>query len=182
MADNELVMITGNEGKAKEFQRLLGVPITHTKLDLVEIQSTDVAEVARHKAEEAYKLVGKPCFVDDTGLVFAAWGKLPGALVKWFIDEVGTDGMLRMLDGFDDRAATVTTALAYCDQDGARVFTGEVEGQVASSPAGENCFGYDEIFIPGGQELTFAQMTAEQKDAVSMRAIAAAAMKDFLQS
>ena len=182
MVNTELVMITSNVNKASEFERLLSMPVVHHELDLVEIQSTDVAEVAKHKATEAYKQIKKPCFADDTGLTINAWGNLPGALIRWFLDEVGTEGVLRMLESFDDRTATVTTALAYCDEEGVKIFTGRVEGFLSDAPKGENGFGYDEIFVPDGQELTFAQMTTEQKDAISMRAIAATAMKDFLQT
>jgi XTP/dITP diphosphohydrolase len=64
----ELILITGNAGKAKEFERLLGIEIHNQKIELPEIQATDVAVVAQAKAEAAYKILQKPVFVDDTGL------------------------------------------------------------------------------------------------------------------
>lgn len=181
MSKAEIVLITGNEGKAREFERLLGVQLTHQKLDLPEIQSTDVREVARNKVERAYELLGRPCLVDDTGLTINAWGRLPGALIRWFLDDVGNDGILKMLAADQPRDAYVTTALGYCDEQGSKVYVGELQGLISAQPKGDNGFGYDSIFIPGGQDKTFAEMANEEKDAISMRALAANAMKTEMQ-
>ncbi len=173
----EVTLITGNAGKAKEFERLLGVKVLNQKIALPEIQATDVALVAKEKALAAYAVVQKPVFVDDTGLYIHAWGDLPGALIAWFLDNVGNEGILKMLDGWGDRAATVVTALGYCDASGARVFVGKLEGTIAEVIRGENGFGYDPIFIPENQLKTFAEMNAEEKDAISMRAQAAHSLR-----
>src|SRR5690349_14270271 len=92
-----LTILTGNAGKVAEFERLLGVDLESVKVELPEIQSTDVAEVAKYKAQEGYRQLGRPCFVDDTGLTVHEWGQLPGALIKWFMDNVGNEGILQML-------------------------------------------------------------------------------------
>lgn len=177
----EITLITGNAGKAEEFSRLLGTQVLHEKIPLPELQATDVAVVANAKAEAAYLALQRPVFVDDTGLYISAWNNLPGALIAWFLDNVGNDGLIRMLSTWEDRSAKVITALGYCDEMGSRVFTGEVNGVIALEPIGENGFGYDPIFIPDGQHKTFAEMTATEKDAVSMRAIAAATMKSYFE-
>lgn len=171
--DKDITLITGNESKVREFERLLGVGLSYRKLDLPELQATDVRQVARLKAEEAYKQLGTACLVDDTGLTIHAWGELPGALIRWFLDNVGNEGILKMLAADAPRSATVVTALGYCDGNGSQVFTGEVRGTIASQPRGDNGFGYDAIFIPNGQEKTFAEMTHQEKDTHSMRALAA---------
>lgn len=177
----ELTLITGNESKAKEFSRLLGTTVLHQKISLPELQATDVTVVAKAKAEAAYQVLGRPVFVDDTGLYINAWNSLPGALIAWFLDNVGNEGLIQMLAGWDDRSARVVTALGYCDQAGSQVFTGEVAGSIAPVPTGENGFGYDPIFIPDGYSKTFAEMSSTEKDAVSMRAIAAATMKKHFE-
>lgn len=176
----QITLITGNQGKAQEFGRLLGVEISHQKIPLPEIQHTDVAVVAKAKAEAAYKELQQPVFVDDTGLYINAWGNLPGALIAWFLDNVGNEGLIRMLEGWDDRSAKVVTALGYCDGNGSQVFVGEVSGTIAGVPRGENGFGYDPIFIPEGQSKTFAEMDDTEKDTNSMRALATQAMKRHL--
>jgi XTP/dITP diphosphohydrolase len=173
-------LITGNLGKVAEFERLLGFKFNHEKVDLPEIQTTDVREVVRYKAQLAYEKLGSPVLVDDAGLVVKAWGELPGALIKWFIDNVGNDGIIKML-GDSPRAAYVIVALGYCDQNGVKIFTGLTEGEVAKTPRGENGFGYDAIFVPSGQTKTFAEMTSAEKDAVSMRAKAVERLKLALE-
>lgn len=177
---NNIVLITGNTGKVAEFERLLGTALKHKQLELPEIQTTDVKKVARAKAQQAYSLLDKPCLVDDTGLTIDAWGELPGALIRWFLDNLGNDGILTMLAPGQPRTARVTTALGYCDKNGVQVFSGELLGSIANEPRGDNGFGYDPIFVPDGQYRTLAQMTSDQKDALSMRAAAAKAMREKL--
>jgi non-canonical purine NTP pyrophosphatase (RdgB/HAM1 family) len=173
-------LITGNMGKLNELRSLLGIELDYQKIDLTEIQATDVAEVAEAKAKEAYGSINTPVIVDDTALTIKSWGSLPGALIKWFIDNVGTDGIAKTLNGAGE-PAYVETALAYCDKSGVKIFTGRVEGTIADMPRGENGFGYDDIFIPHGCDKTFAEMTSEEKSAISMRAIAARKLKEFLE-
>lgn len=181
MSDHiNLTILTGNQNKVTEFERLLGTTLENVKIDLTEIQSTDVREVAKHKAEEGFKHLGKPCFVDDTGLTIHAWGTLPGALIKWFLEGVGNEGILKMLGDTQSRQATVTTAIGYCDKNGPQVFVGELNGTISDMPRGDNGFGYDAIFVPEGSDRTFAEMNAEEKDAISMRSLAAQAFKDSI--
>ncbi len=177
-----ITLITGNQGKANEFMHLLGIEVHNQKIPLPEIQSTDVAVVAKAKAEAAYAALQQPVFVDDTGLTIDAWGELPGALIAWFEGNVGNEGVLKMLDGWGNRSAKVTTALGYCDENGSQVFVGELNGEISESVRGENGFGYDSIFIPEGFDKTFAEMTNDGKNAISMRALAAQKMHDALLS
>lgn len=179
--NKEITLITGNENKVKEFERLLGFKLAHHKIDLPEPQTTDVKRVAEEKATKAYELLRKACLVDDTGLIVHSWGELPGALIRWFLDNVGSQGIVKMLGEYTSREATVTTALGYCDEHGPRVFTGEVHGEISLSPRGNNGFGYDDIFIPNGQSKTFAEMSNTEKDNHSMRQLAIKKMKEYLK-
>lgn len=178
----KLTLITGNESKASEFSRLLGRAVSHQKIDLPEVQSTDVTEVSKAKIAVAYQQLKTPVFVDDTGLTIHAWGELPGALIKFFLDNVGNEGILKMLAGEQDRSAHVTTSLGYQDNDRTIIAVGTVQGSIAPEPRGDNGFGYDAIFIPEGYDKTFAQMTDQEKDDVSMRALAAQDMLRQLNS
>jgi XTP/dITP diphosphohydrolase len=120
--------------------------------DLTEVQSFDVAHVAARKAADAFAQLGEPALVDDTGLSIHGWNGLPGALVAWFLDAVGRQGILDMAAGLTDRRATVVTALGYADATGVRVFQGTVDGCLATEPRGTSGFGYDAIFIPQRQQ------------------------------
>ena len=178
--NNKITLITGNKNKAKEFERLLGFAIERQKVELPEIQATDVRDVSAAKVRVAYEALGTAVFVDDTGLVIDAWGELPGALIRWFLDNVGNEGILKMLGDSSNRSARVITSIGYKDDSREFVVTGEVKGSIASEPKGQNGFGYDAIFIPEGCTKTFAEMTNSEKDAVSMRALAAHALREKL--
>jgi non-canonical purine NTP pyrophosphatase (RdgB/HAM1 family) len=169
---DRISLITGNEGKAREYATLLGIEVSAVKEDLIEIQSLDVVDVVTRKVQDAYSKVHSPVLVDDTGLTLNAWNGLPGALVAWFLNSVGPQGILDMAAGMTDRAATVTTALGYADVNGARVFTGTLQGHLTTERRGDGGFGYDSIFVPAGSDLTFAEMSSEEKNQISHRRLA----------
>lgn len=169
---DRISLITGNEGKAREYGALLGIEVGAVKEDLIEIQSLDVVEVVKTKIVDAYSKLRSPVLVDDTGLVLNAWNGLPGALVAWFLSSIGVQGLLDMAVSVTNRAASVTTALGYADANGVRVFTGTLEGTLTTERRGEGGFGYDSIFVPAGSDLTFAEMSSEEKNRVSHRRLA----------
>ena len=169
---NGISLITGNEGKAREYESLLGIEVTAVKEDLIEIQELDVVKVVQRKTQDAYAKLRRPVLVDDTGLALAEWNGLPGALVAWFLETVGPHGILTMATGVHNRRASVTTALGYADHAGVRVFTGTLHGSLTTELRGEGGFGYDPIFIPEGHDRTFAEMSSEEKNQVSHRRIA----------
>jgi non-canonical purine NTP pyrophosphatase (RdgB/HAM1 family) len=169
---DRISLITGNEGKAREYATLLGIEVSAVREELIEIQSLDVVEVVKRKIQDAYSKLQGPVLVDDTGLVLNAWNGLPGALVAWFLSSVGAQGILDMAAGVTDRSATVTTALGYADANGVRVFTGILQGTLTTERRGDGGFGYDSIFVPAGSDLTFAEMSSKQKNAISHRRLA----------
>lgn len=169
---DHISLITGNEGKAREYTTLLGLDVSAVKEDLIEIQDLDVVKVVERKVQDAYSKLQAPVLVDDTGLSLNGWNGLPGALVAWFLGAVGAEGILKMAEGVTDRRATVTTALGYADANGVRVFTGTLQGTLTTERRGDGGFGYDSIFVPAGSDLTFAEMSSEQKNAISHRKLA----------
>ncbi|TDD40308.1 non-canonical purine NTP pyrophosphatase [Saccharopolyspora elongata] len=175
-----LTLITGNVNKAREFTDILGIDVALFKTDLVEIQSLDVAEVVRSKAAAAYNTVGSPVLVDDTGLNLHAWGEYPGALIKWVIKEVGAQGLLDMAATVTDRRTTVTTAIGYADANGIQVFVGSLDGTLTTEPRGSNGFGYDPIFQPKGEPLTYAEMDPAYKNEISHRRKAVDQLREVL--
>ena len=101
---DRVALITGNAGKAAEYAAMLGIGVTPAKAELTEVQSLDVAIVAARKAADAYAQIREPVLVDDTGLTVHAWNGLPGALVAWFLDTVGAQGILTMTAGLDRKS------------------------------------------------------------------------------
>lgn len=119
--------------------------------------------------------------VEDTGLEFAAWNRLPGALIKWFLDTVGNEGILKILTGETNRKAVAKTAVGFFGGTQTRIFVGEVSGTVPETVRGTGGFGWDPIFVPDGHEKSFAEMTPAEKNAISMRKFALERMKAELK-
>ena len=169
---DKLTFITGNAAKAEQLGRHLNFPVTHQKVDLVEIQSLDLAEIVKHKAKEAFKIVGTPVLIEDTALVFTALDKLPGPLIKWFLTALDNKGLTRLLDGYKDRSARAEVLFGLYDGTTLRTFFGSAEGSIAKQPRGDRGFGWDPIFIPRGYDKTWGEMTPEVQKETSMRRIA----------
>ena len=163
------VFVTSSRAKLIEAERILGRHLIQHDLDLPEVQALDLETVIASKAQLACKVLGgAPVIVEDTGLFIDCWKGLPGALIRWFEETVGPAGICSMLEGFADRRARAQTMVAAYDGS-LEVFSGEVHGQIAHAPRGDQGFGWDTIFIPDGETRTFGEMTSEEKDLLSMR-------------
>jgi non-canonical purine NTP pyrophosphatase (RdgB/HAM1 family) len=176
-----LTFITGNPEKAAQLSRHLAYEVQHKKLDVHEIQSLDLEEVATHKAQEAYKLTNSPVLVEDTSLVFHALGNLPGPLIKWFLTSLGNDGLAHILNSYSDRSATAEVCFALCDENGVKMFKGHIDGTISKEPKGEKGFGWDPVFIPKGYEQTWGEMTINEQKETSMRRIALKELQTYLE-
>ncbi len=178
----DIVFITGNENKLREARQILGVDIVSKKLDLREVQGVDLEEVIEDKLSHAYKILKKPVMVEDTGLFLKALNGFPGALIKLLLDRVGREGVVKVLEGFDDKEVVAKCAVGFTsDGKDLKVFIGEIEGLIVS-PCGESGFGWDPIFQPKGYDKTFAEMSAEEKNGISHRCKALKKFKDYLDS
>lgn len=164
-----LTFITGNAGKAKYLSDHFHIPVLHHKLNLPEIQSLDLAEIIEDKAKRAYAAVNAPVIVEDVSLVFNGLERLPGPLIKWFLETLGNEGLCKLVDGTNDRSALAEVMFGFCDEHGVKIFHGKATGTIAPSPRGETNFGWDPIFIPDGHTKTWAEMTGAEKHASSMR-------------
>ncbi len=161
---------------------LLGFPIIHKNLDISEIQNLDLAKVAVDKAQKAFDIIRKPLIVDDTGIAIHAWNGFPGPFIAHILKAGGMPLVLKMMEATTDRQATFETVIAYHDGVEIRVFRGSTHGHIARAITqdGQQGFGMDGIFIPDGENRTYAQMSISEKGAVSHRAKAVAQLKDYL--
>lgn len=178
--NEEILFITGNNKKAEEVRAITGLNVVAKNLDISEIQSLSVEDVAKAKALSAFQITGCPIIVDDTGMSIDALNGLPGALVVWFLDILKPEGILKLLTNESNRKASVSTCIAYADKTGVFAFTGIIYGEISGSLKGENGFGYDPIFIPDGYSKTYAEMTSDEKNQISMRKIALLKFKEFI--
>ncbi len=156
------VFITGNPGKAAFLSKWLGLPIAHQALDLPEIQSMDLKEIAGYKAKAAYEILKSPVLVEDASLGFEALHGLPGPFIKWFLDKLTLQEICDLLQTYDNRSAVHEVCFCYYDGRKLEYFTGEQRGTIARGPLGETGFGFDPIMIPEGLDITYGQMNDEQ--------------------
>jgi len=177
-----ITIVTGNANKLKEIKMILGdnfpYELVINPADLPEYQG-DADMVSRLKCQSAYSIIKGPVIVEDTCLGFNSMSGLPGPYVKWFLKSIGPDGLYKMLAGFEDKTAKAMATLAYCDSEDGHVhlFKGITEGTIVS-PRGQGGFGWDTCFQPVGYDKTYAEMTADEKNAISHRKRAIEAMRD----
>lgn len=165
---------TSNDHKFAEASRILGklgVRARMARMQLPEIQSGSVAEVAEHKARAAAGSLDGPFFVEDDALEITSLGGFPGPYSSYVLGTLGLDGVLRLLEG-GDRRARFRAAVSYrAGGPGAPLESLEasVDGRISGGARGEG-WGYDPVFVPDGGDLTFAQMP--DKDGASHRGAA----------
>ncbi|KAL3317607.1 hypothetical protein Ciccas_003732 [Cichlidogyrus casuarinus] len=181
--------ITSNKNKLTEVVKILGNefnPYLDTQnVDLPELQGSSLEEISIEKCKIAAKSLNKPCFVEDTALCFRALGDLPGAYIKWFLEQLGTNGLRKMLIGFpgpDQFKAEAVCTLSFYDGNpnyDIEVFQGRVPGTIVE-PRGEHTFGWDPIFMPDGFDQTYAEMDRDVKNSMSHRSLAVQKLKKHL--
>lgn len=186
----ELIFATHNKGKLKEVQGLVPEGIKVISLDdlnmttEIEETGTTLQENALIKARYLYKQYKKPVLADDTGLEVNALGGAPGVYSARY---AGTHGdaeknmtlLLKNMESLEDRKARFRTVMAHIDAEGKEtLFEGIVEGVISKVRQGAEGFGYDPIFQPEGNTLSFAQMPLAEKNLISHRA---RALKKFIE-
>ena len=190
-----ITFVTGNFKKLIELRQILGIGVEthgdplpfsmeHQKIDLPELQGNPI-EIAQQKCRLAAAKVGGAVITEDTSLCFNALKGQPGPYIKWFLDSLGHEGLNKMLDGFDDRTGYAQTIVCFCTGPGKEpaVFEGRTNGTIVR-PRGPANFGWDPIFEPvdGNTGKTYAEMTADEKNAISHRGRALAQLRSFLKS
>lgn len=187
----KIVFATNNAHKLEEARALAGD--SFEILSLAEIGChDDIPETADTlegnaliKARWVKDRYGYDCFADDTGLMVDALDGAPGVYSARYAgpecDAVGNMRLLlRNLEGVADRHARFVTVIALILGELTEIFTGSVEGDIATEPHGTNGFGYDPVFIARESGLPFAEMSAEAKNAISHRGRAMRGLIEFL--
>ena len=177
-------LVTGNPNKLAEARRLCGHDLRAAGVDLPEIQSLDLVEVLEAKAEEAFRRLARPVIVEETGLELAAMNGFPGPLIKWMLDAMGAAGVARAAHALGDGTARARCLLLYTDGRRRRIAEGETVGRLVLPARGAGGFGWDPVFQPDGQpageERTYGEMTAAEKDRIGHRGRAWRALRPLL--
>lgn len=187
----KIVFATNNAHKLSEVSAVLGKGFELVTLrevgiteDIPETGAT-LDENALQKARYVWERTGLDCFADDTGLEVEALNGAPGVRSARYATEghdfaANNRKLLSELEGKDNRRARFRTVISLIQGGVERQVEGIVEGVIATEESGNEGFGYDPLFIPDGHTRTFADMSAEEKNAISHRARAVANLVKLL--
>lgn len=194
---DRLLLATRNQKKLAELRRILEPIVSVEVVGLDDVAPYDeapetaptFAENALAKARDAATETGLPSVADDSGLAVDALNGMPGVLSARWSGRHGDDlGNLELLlnqlsDVPDDRrgAAFVCAAAMVVPGDVERVVEAEMRGRIVREPRGSGGFGYDPIFVADGHDVTTAEMSAADKDAISHRGKAFRALAPILK-
>jgi XTP/dITP diphosphohydrolase len=177
----KIAVVTSNPHKAAEIAAFFGSAATveHIRMEIPEYRHPDVGEIARQKAEYAYRALNRPLMVDDTAFCIRALQGFPGPYAAYVLDTIGNGGILKLMDGVFDRSAYFETAIACVTGEGIIVFRGRIDGVIVP-PRGTGGFGYDPIFeVADGR--TLAELSIDEKSRISHRARALMQVKRWLE-
>ena len=194
----KIIFATNNAHKLSEVRQILGDAFEVLSLNDIGCHE-DIPETAPtlegnalQKARYVHEHYGCDCFADDTGLEVAALGGAPGVHTARYAEEQGwgeshdsganMDCLLHALEKKSDRSARFRTVIALLIKGEEHLFEGIVEGDIQHERHGSEGFGYDPVFQPKGYDTTFAEMSAEAKNAISHRGRATQQLAAFLNS
>jgi len=181
-----IAFATKNAHKVAEANRVLksyGIELYPAPIEKLEIQSDSLEEIALVAARHAYRELGKPVVVEDSGLFIEELKGFPGPYSSYVYKTIGLKGVLKLLEGCSNRRAYFKAAVAIAlREDFVKVFTGVVYGTISYEARGTYGFGFDPIFVPEGYSATFAELGEEVKCRISHRAKAFKALGAWLSS
>jgi len=190
---NKLVFATNNAHKLAEVRAILEPDFTI--ISLSDLNCTDdIPETADTlqgnaflKATYIHEKFGLDCFADDTGLEVEALGGEPGVYSARYAGEENNASnnmtkVLSLLGNATNRKACFRTVIALIFNGNTFYFDGRIDGTISFSPTGASGFGYDPIFVPEGYLLSFAQLSADEKNNISHRALVVNKLIDFLKN
>jgi non-canonical purine NTP pyrophosphatase (RdgB/HAM1 family) len=164
-----LILVSSNPNKGIEAERILGVPLLRVAISLPEIQAATIEDITRYKLDIARTKGYARLIVEDVSLGFDELGNFPGPYVRWLLEAAGGKGLAAIAYALNNRAAKAQCCVGYWDGKEAHLFMGECAGEILVQPRGERHFGWDAWFQPRGTKKTFAEMSDEEKDALSHR-------------
>ncbi len=189
----KIVFATNNAHKLREVQQTVG-----DKFEIVSLRECGVVEDipeneptlegnALAKARYIYSRTGLSCFADDTGLEVDALGGEPGVRSARYAtdghdDEANKRLLLERMAGKENRGAQFRTAMALILDGEEYLFEGIVRGEILTQECGDGGFGYDPLFAPEGHSESFAEMSAEEKNAISHRGRAVRKLAEYLKN
>jgi XTP/dITP diphosphohydrolase len=178
----KVYFVTSNEGKfreVKEIGKKYGIEIDWIRREYLEPQGSDLEEIAKISAQLLAEEIREPFFLEDSGLFIEALKGFPGPYSSYVFKTIGNEGILKIMNGVEDRRAYFLAVIAFWDGEKVLTFKGRVDGRIATEMRGDKGFGFDPIFEYNGK--TFAEM-GEEKNEVSHRRKALESFFEYLKS
>jgi XTP/dITP diphosphohydrolase len=175
-----IYFVTSNKGKFAEAREIFG-DLEMRNIGYTEIQADTLEEVATFGINEVADRLKGPVMIEDAGLFIQALKGFPGVYSAYVQKTIGNVGILKLMQGLENRDAFFKSVVAYVEPDMEPVmFAGEVHGRIGFEQRGKKGFGYDPIFYIGDESL--GEMETEEKNRISHRGASMKAMKQWLES
>ena len=165
----EIIFVTHNKGKAKSAERYFNnIKFKTYDFELDEPRSDDIKEIATAKVNQAFKMLNKPCIALDTGFFIDELNGFPRAFVNFSLDTIGIDGILKLMQGKENRKCEFKECLAYHDGNKIHYFYGKHPGNLSTKIQGinreEKCSDLWYIFKPEHFDKTLAEMDTVERE------------------
>jgi inosine triphosphate pyrophosphatase len=176
-----LKFITGNKGKIREVQGILGGELVEQlDVDLPEIQSLDPRKIIQAKLEYASGHYEGQFIVEDVSVSFPALNGLPGPLIKWFLEVLSLNEIYDLVAKYPDHSAEHKVVYGlYSPGKPIQFFEAFIQGEIVK-PIGNKDFGFGPLFKPNGSNKTYGEMELEEKLVFSPRVKALKLLKEHL--
>jgi XTP/dITP diphosphohydrolase len=172
-----IYFVTSNKGKYAEAQAIFG-DLVQMDIGYAEIQADTLEEVALYGMKEVAARSEGAVMLEDAGLFVDALQGFPGVYSAYVQKTIGNAGILRLMEGRENRSAYFKSVVAYAELGMETVmFSGEVHGQIGFEARGKKGFGYDPIFYVG--DVSLGEMDLEKKNQISHRAKSMGALKKW---
>ena len=163
----KITYVTGNWAKiksAKQYLEPLGYEVEQIKMEVPELQEDSIEEVAKYSAKWASEKLQKDVLKNDSGLCVDALNGFPGPYTHYVQDTIGEDGLLKLLEGEQNRKAQFVEVLAYCEYGkDPVVFKSITPGTISLTKSGTYGWSWDFVFIPEGNDKTLGNYEDEER-------------------
>jgi len=179
----EIRFLSGNKFKIEEASLILesaGISVVPVNAKVEELQTEDTSRLVKDKALKAFEKIGRPLFVEHTGLYIDYMNGLPGGLTQIFWDTLQADKFTQLFGQEGENTLVARTVIGFVDGKRFHLFEGSVKGHVPPEPIGNREFQWDCVFVPEGESETFAEL-GDRKNEISMRRKALDQFASFLK-
>ena len=177
-----IFFVSKNFFKHEEARQILapfGIVVEPNHTEIHELQTVDTDALVRDKAVRAFQKIGRPLFVEHTGLYLDMLGGFPGGLTQIFWDTLKKERFAALFAS-DEHKVTARTTIGFVDGSRVHLFHGEIAGRIVSPPRVDHNFQWDCVFVPDGQTQSFSEM-GDKKNDISMRRRALEALGSHLE-